>query len=223
MNVRGYNSKKEKIIEIIDKTKADVVTITETNFKRNVPKFVNYNVFFRNRSQRHMGGVMILIHKKFKDVVQLEEGSGENEYVAVKINDTVPEMVVFGVYGTQSGSYGHGMVERNMKEMFGSLGNYVLEGCEVVLTGDINLKIGDGNVNSNENTSKNGRLFKNYVKEFGLEIVNNLKSEPYTFVDPKSKNKSLLDVIITNNKGKKQVFIDKNKIITPYTVTRRKG
>ena len=122
-----------------------IIVINETHCSSNKPpKLKGFVTYSRERQVKRMGGVAVLIHKSLDDgAVKLDVGEGENEFVAVKVETFTPPLVVISYYGVQENQYSQEKVASNLSELMEKARNYSEQGCDVVVSGDFNVKIGN--------------------------------------------------------------------------------
>ena len=123
----------------------------------------------------------------------------ENEFLAVKLTNTVPELVVCVYYGTQASTFGVDQVKFHLSELFLEIQKHTILGANVQLVRDLleNRKLIPQNhpfMNPNE------RLFLDMLENNRLDIMNTISKEPITFVDQSSENhkRCFLDLVTTN-------------------------
>ena len=229
-NVRGYNSKRESVSNIVISKDIHVLIMTETHCRASTyprdSNLANFQTFFRNRKLRSMGGLAVMINRDIlDDVVKVEEGDDENEYFVLLCNNTVPATALCVMYGTQTTSFGRNKVEHHISEMFGSLVKYVDRGCNVVFTGDTNISLGDEDLPGNSNKcDRLGKKFRQWLSDTGLVMRNKMctSGDTTTFVDPVSGSRSTLDIVASNVKIS-DLSIDHDRVNTPYSITKKKG
>ena len=224
-NCRGYSSKRESILQIVNDLDSDVVILTETNFKGTMhPELPNYSSFFRNRSLLCMGGVSIMVKNKFKNyTVRSKVGKGSNEFLIVKMSCFEPKLAIIAWYGSQK-SEGAGVIESNIHELYYEIRECQTAGYSVTLVGDSNLQLGRELIENNDMmVSKAGNLFNEYAKEYGLVAANNLSPDPATYI--RGELSRVLDVVMVDNLQKIKAFStdSEDREFTPFTVKTRKG
>ena len=75
-NIRGFNSKRQALENIVKKLSPTIITLNETAMKHEKkPKLNNYISSSKNRSKQIMGGVCTLVKSEFKDTfMKVAEG-----------------------------------------------------------------------------------------------------------------------------------------------------
>ena len=225
INLRGFLSKKETLLNIINEKSVKIVLINETHapeFKP--PKLKGFNSYARARVNKRMGGVAVLVHHTIDNgAVLVEVGEGDNEYVAVKLETFSPPLVLFSQYGQQENQHGDGVIAGNLAEVMEKAREYSEQGCDLVWCGDLNIKIGNEESGLHENdpaVSKGGKFLLEALKETDMELCNSLhKGKGHTHFDATTNTSRVLDYVISNIKQKFVHFeIDDNCLFTPYRV-----
>ena len=88
-------------------------------------------------------------------------GEEENEYLAVKLETFDPPLVVFSYYGQQENQHPMEKITGHVAEVLEKAERYSDERCDVVISGDFNLKIGNdrSGLGRNEATVSRGGRF----------------------------------------------------------------
>ena len=230
-NVRGFYSKKETLYKIIVENKIDIVMLNETHAAENKPPTLKgFTTYSRARVGKRMGGVAVLIRDELDHgAVKIEEGEGDNEYLAVKLQSLEPPLVVFSYYGQQEGQHSTGKIQGNVAEVLEKIKLYDEMGFDIVWAGDTNLKVGNrqsGLLHNDEAVSRGGQFLLDRLEEEGnLQIANIKHNGPgLTHVDATSGNSRVLDLVITNCDDKiEKVMIDEDLEFTPYRVRVTRG
>ena len=228
INVRGFTSKKCSINNILTSSDVDFLLLTETHlYQGKKPKVNNYNFFARSRDKiNSKGGIAIGFKKELTEhVVKVAEGSGNNEYIIIKITNRKPALVVAVYYGIQENTAQKGNVESNLLELFAMLDKYREQGCDVIVAGDFNVHVGETISGNDGKVSKGGKILNELVEDAGLQYANNIgKGDKRSHVDVSSKTSRALDLIITNIVDKHvRCDVDNDYEMTPYTLRYRKG
>ena len=229
-NIRGWWGKREALDAIIASESCDIIALCETftSGKRH-PSVKGFTTYFRNRVQRAMGGIALIIKdEKAKYAVKVEEGVGENEFIAVKLTNCEPNLVLFLYYGAQSNTFGVDAKKLHVAQLLDSVRKYLNQGCSVLLLGDHNLHIGNDIVEKNDpDASPTGRLFCDMLSNLGLSIMNGLSKNPITYIDRSGVNhrQNVLDLVITNEPQNICEFKtdDTQYKFTPFSVKMKRG
>ena len=227
-NVRGYASKRLVFNNIIKSSEFDVVFVTETHqYDGKGPEVPGY--IFTNRCREKAmskGGVSIGIRKELEPfAIKVFEGTGTNECLMIQLTCFEPNIVVCVMYGNQEATAPKGVIQDNLVETFSKIHEFQQKGFDVIVSGDLNLHIGDAVRGNDPAVSKGGKFLIDLLKQLGLEILNNkAEGDPFTHYDVSSGNKRVLDLIISNAGDKhEKVEIDNEKLITPYRIRVSQG
>ena len=139
----------------------DVICLSETLMSASrYPELAGFSTFFRNRKKKAGGGIAILVRKeKARYAVKLETGAGDNEFLTVKFTNTRPHLVMIVYYGCQA-KVGVDKIKLHLSQLMEVVEKYRLQGCNVNVTGDFNLQIGNGVIKQNHpGDNPCGRLF----------------------------------------------------------------
>ena len=154
-NVDGYTSKKESVIEIVEKEKPDVLTLNDTNLKGKlkvkVHKYFSYN---KNR-EKFKGGVSTVIANHLKhNTMKVTEGTEHDEYIVTRFDHTVPPINIVNVYGAQESRNTDSDIEKSWLRLMKDVKDIETRNEATIIIGDMNCAIGDGQYGINGNKSK---------------------------------------------------------------------
>ena len=204
-NIRGYNSKKESLMQVIDDIQPDVCILNETGLrgrnKVNVPGYLN---FTKNRAEKAMGGISTSIKDKWRSsTVNVGQGEGDDEFLIVRLDNFNPAICVVNCYGEQEGREGKDKVQARWARLRVELDKIKARGEECLLVGDLNKLVGNdmfGVTGNHSKVSMGGRLVRELIASEEYFLVNNMelaRGGPFTRVDPADpREKSCLDLII---------------------------
>ena len=233
-NTDGYKSKKESINEIADKESPDIMTLNDTNLKGNLKvKVPGYFSFNKNR-EKYKGGVATVIANYLKhNTMKVAEGKEEDEYIITRIDNTIPEINIINIYGTQESKTSKDEIEHGWYRLLKEIHDIENRNEAVILIGDMNRHVGNGEYGIRGNISKishGGQLIQEMIKDGQYILINHLdlvKGGPWTFVDRQDNNrKSCLDLAIMSvalNPYLKTAVIDSERNFTPRRVTKTKN
>ena len=144
-NIRGFNSKKESIENIIKDIDVDVCTLNETGLRgRNKVVLPGYISFTKNRAAKAMGGICTAVKDTLKDnVVHVGEGEGDDEFHIIRLDNFTPPICILNCYGEQEGRCGKDVVEAKWARLKHELDNIKGRGEECIFLGDLNKQIGN--------------------------------------------------------------------------------
>ena len=230
-NIRGFTSKRETLSEIVINKNVDIVILNETHLPESKPpKLTNFKTYSRARIGKRMGGVAVLVKKELDDgCVKVESGDGELEYVAVRMETMVPPLTVFAWYGQQEAQHSTDVINNHIAEVISKAKQRVDEGEDVVIAGDLNLKVGNkksGLLHNDDVVSKGGNTLLDTIEEAEIEICNSLHTggPGRTHRDATSKTERTLDLVLSNAKEKIDwLKVDEDLEFTPYRVKLEKG
>ncbi len=226
-NVRGLRSKIESVKNILSSEEYVVALFTEmqcsgtSNIK--ISGYVNY---FRNREERIKGGVSIYVRDKWANFcMKLESGTGDNEYMFLKIEAFDPTIVVCVFYGVIENRTPASKVLHMQSELFNTIKEHVDQGATLVWAGDFNNHLGKAlGLNSNsKDKSAGGRNLVRFVEEEGLQLLN-VKDQSHTHIDVSNNNSKILNLVISNRDDLVSEFkVDTDYKVTPYRMKDVKG
>ena len=103
LNVRGLNSKKNSLCEILKTLSPKIVTLNETALRfKAQPKLKNFSSFNRNGKVKTTGGVATLVDDKDKhSFVKVSEGENEDEFIITRHSNFLMLLNVINIYGEQ--------------------------------------------------------------------------------------------------------------------------
>ena len=204
-NIRGFNSKKESIENIIKDIDVDVCTLNETGLRgRNKVVLPGYISFTKNRAAKAMGGICTAVKDTLKDnVVHVGEGEGDDEFHIIRLDNFTPPICILNCYGEQEGRCGKDVVEAKWARLKHELDNIKGRGEECIFLGDLNKQIGNdelGVAGNHSEISFGGKLVRELLATEEYILVNNMPiatGGPFTRVDPADHDrKSCLDLAI---------------------------
>ena len=225
-NVRGFNSKKLSIEEILKSSDFDVVLMSETHlYKNKSPRIPGYSFIGRSREKvNSKGGVAVGIKKELEPyAVKVFEGTGCNETILIKLTCFSPAVVVGVYYGNQENTTPNNIIENNLTELFTQINAFKDEGCNVLIGGDLNVHVGESIKGNDPAVSKGGKLLLSLCEQLGFDIVNNLgEGCSHTHYDLSSGTSRVLDMVITDDLELQERFeVDNEKQLTPYRIKMR--
>ena len=203
--MRGINSKKLSLIDILGEIKPQLALFTETMLKSQCGfQIEGYTFIGRSREKKSSGGVGILVNDEIKDVITPHETTKDIELIWVSVRRRQKKPIFVGVY------YGKQESRNNRNEMLiemDKLSEEIQEKNnqgEIVLFMDGNAKIGL----LNEPVSRNGVLLKGVFDECRLEVMNESDKciGRVTRVNRKnSEEKSAIDFLVVSEEMEGQI------------------
>ena len=233
-NIRGYNSKKSSLNNIISIVNPNVITLNEVGLRGKKKCSINgYNTYTRNRQKQSMGGIATGIRKdESKFVLKVEEGENDDEFIITRHSQFLKPINIINCYGEQEGRNSNNEIEERFLKICAHLKNIEDRNEEAIFLGDMNKLVGNGPLGIKGNNPKvtfGGKLIHNLLKTEKYTLVNNTEKcvgGPFTRIDPGNPNtKSCLSLIIIS-KGLEEYVeelkIDSKRIFTPHRATKTK-
>ena len=208
-NIRGFTSKMETLDNIVRENNIKIVILNETHLPANRPPVLRgFKTYSRARVGKRMGGVAVLVAKEFDNgAVKIESGDGDLEYLAVRMENFSPPLSVFAWYGQQEAQHKIETINDHIAEVISKAKMYADRGEDVVIAGELNLKVGNkksGLLRNDEAISKGGNILLEALEEAEIEICNSLHAggPGRTHMDATSKTERVLDLVMSNSKDK---------------------
>jgi hypothetical protein len=237
-NIRGFNSKKESLDNILNDRDIDVACLNETNVHgKSKINIKNYFSFTKNNpNKKSMGGIATSVKNDIKQsAVRVNENSEGDEYLIVRLEHVEPPLNILNIYGQQEGRDGQVGKER-VVESWGKILKELcliqMRGEAVLIVGDLNRAVGAdefGVKDNKEKISYGGHLVRELVKDGEYFILNNLElavGGPWTRVDPADGGLSCLDLAIGSTNilpFVKGFSVDSERNFTPKRGTYKDG
>ena len=220
-NMRGYKLKKDTLMQIIQEEKTVVMGIAETNLENGeiIEKIEGYEVKRKDR-KRKGGGVMLIYRKALENMVMEEEDLGDDEILWITIRNKNITIKVGVVYMPQENKTTVAELQRLYKKIGKEVEKATMENARVVLMGDFNAKIGDGEL---EMASKGGKVLKEMAEKQDMLIVNTDERCEGKWTRMMGDERSVLDYMMVKNDDKdyiQKIYIDEEKNMTPYWITK---
>ena len=228
-NCDGFTSKKESFDDIVKDDNPDIIVINDTALKGTrkvkIPKYFSYT---KNR-EKNKGGVATVVANYLKpNTVKFAEGKEGDEYVITRFDNTVPAINLINIYGEQEGRSSIDEIEKSWLRLKSDIEEIESRNEAVMIMGDMNRAIGNGNLGIKDNKdkiSKGGKMLRDLVYEKPYTILNNLdaaKDGPWTWTDRQnSRTQSCLDLVIASNcllPYVTLVWVDRERKFTPRRV-----
>ena len=102
-NIRGFNSKKVSLKNIISRQSPNVITLNEVGLKGN-KKFTiqGYSTFGRNLQKLNIGGIATtIISNESQFCLKVDEGENEDEFIVTRHGQFQKPINIINVYGEQ--------------------------------------------------------------------------------------------------------------------------
>ena len=203
MNVRGFNSKFDSIVDTLINLDIHIAIVNETWFKDKIPCIDDYVLFCKSRQNGRGGGVAIALRKSSNlegEVLDTSEQNSISEWLFLKVNLNKHCIYIMNVYGPQENA--------SLKQVEEFYNNISLCICrhtdfndQIILAGDLNAKL---------NVSRNGKILSSVLKTINL---GDICPPGATHADHKSESK--LDYVLARNILTRDEEIIKNKLLIP--------
>ena len=161
-------------MSIINGVSPNIVTINELGYKKDkrlsIPGFLCYN---RNRPLQNMGGVATAIKNEEKMfTIKVDEGMNKDEFILTRHSQFTPPINILNVYGEIESRSN----TKEIEERWGRLMKIVsrIKACNtsLVLIGDMNKEIGNGQYGVKGKQTKKSVLEENlFITYFLVEII----------------------------------------------------
>ena len=174
-----------------------------------------------------MGGVATAIRNDEKMfAIKVDEGLDKDEFILTRHSQFNPPINVLNVYGEIESRSNTREIEERWGRLLKIISRIELCNESLVLIGDMNKAIGNGQYGVKGNTSKvsfRGKLIHNLLSGGKYQLVNNSTKcvgGPFTRMDPSDSSRlSCLCLVIVNNDllaCVDSLKIDKDRLITPH-------
>ena len=233
-NIRGYNSKKTSLNNIINVLRPNAITLNEVGLRGKKKCSINgYNTYTRNRQQQSMGGIATSIRSdESQFCLKVDEGEINDEYLITRHCQFLKLINLINCYGEQEGRSTNSEIEERFMKIWNHLKIIEVRNEEAIFIGDLNKLVGNGPYGVKGNNPKvtfGGKLIQNLLKTEKYLLVNNSDrcvGGPFTRIDPSNPNiKSCLSLVIIS-KGLEdyvdELKIDSNRNFTPHRATKTK-
>ena len=234
-NIRGFASKKESLINVIDKVRPNCITINETGLRgQNKVKIPGYFSFSKNRIEKCMGGVATAVTNETKEMtVKVKEGSDDDEYIITRLEQYQFPINLVNYYGEQEGRTNKEEIMKKWIRFKKDLDDIKARGEPCIIIGDFNKHIGCDSLGvsgNHEFVSYGGSLVRDLIATEDYILINNSYKTvggPFTRFDPANKSrKSCLEFVIVSANLEpfvKELLIDSAGQFPMQRVVSRKG
>ena len=226
-NLRGFESKKDSLVSIINEVEPNVILLNETHLKVNKkPEIYGYYSYTHNRNNKSMGGVATCVDaREASNTVSIKYGEDEDEYIVTRHSQFVVPINVINLYGEQESRAGNDEIEGRWNRIVHEIETIEKRNEEVLLCGDFNKHLGGIIPDNHIKCSFGGKLVENFLRSGKYVLINATKKVeggPFTRYDPGDPNndkvKSCLDLAIVSKNLFRYVdklIIDKKLALTP--------
>ena len=175
-----------------------------------MPKFKGFQNFNCLKNRRNHG-ITMMVKNHLKDhVVRIPEE--ELEIIHLRFENTTPALHIIGVYLDVEANSTADEIRKTWNKFKNKIDFILKKGESVVTVGDFNRPI------NNPKMTCGKRLLIDWLKEDTMTLLNNSQG---TWVDPRSKKESILDLALVSKNIQqfvKSFKVDVNKTITPCSI-----
>ena len=232
INPTGLKGKVKAVENICNVNNIKVMICSETHCSGSQIPFLsrNFASFHRNRNvvkASSKGGVCIFVHRSMSDhAIILDKGEDEEEWIAVKLTNFNPAIVIMAVYGKQENGPKQEIEDRWMK-IFSHAERYRSYGSRVIIGGDLNIKMGllQGMKRNDEDVSVGGRVVDDLMTKGGWFLANSImEGDQRSHIDRSGGKSRCLDyIIVSDEEMVKEAVIDNDMEATPFRVLMARG
>ena len=197
-NVRGFRSKETMINRIISEENPVIIALAETNIEESEHIDIPGYEIIRADRKSGGGGVLIAHRRCLKNlVVCTSEYKRHNcEMLWEKIDNGKFRMKIGAIYMPQESRTKLVVLQEIYKEIEKEVVDAKEKGDSIIITGDLNCKIGNVIKGNREEISKGGRLLMKMVKKHNLRIVNAEECCNGVWTRVQGEQKSVIDYMI---------------------------
>ncbi len=220
VNIRGYKSKFESLLEKIEEIEPTIFSITETHLMeaQYIKKIKGY-VLYRNDRDNYGGGIIIGVKEELQNICTVVEKSNEvGETLWIVIDNNKVKLRIGTVYAPQETRTS----KDTLKVMYGKIKSQILMGKErqqsLLLMGDFNCKIGEEIKGNKPDVTMGGRMLLKMEKQNNLTILNRSEKCKGLWTRVQGDSRSVLDYILINaeNEGVfTEMLIDEDQEFAP--------
>ena len=217
-NIRGLNSKKQSLEQILDEQDIHIACIEEVNTKK-PPKFKNY-CQFNKLSKVRMHGVTILVHNSLKPHVIRIPDESELECVHIRLENSSPALNVIALYLDVESRSTVEQIDKIWSLLKTKVDSIIERGEACVIMGDWNRPMYD-----DTKTSHGKTLLTDWLNEDKVLLINDRDKSP-TRINPTGGGASVLDLCVASHNISKNITsfkVDTNKEATPFSIINRNG
>ena len=225
VNIRGLESKKESLNEIIKEEDPTIVLLMEimTEEKERIEIEGYKNVTVSKREDK-WGGIMFAIKEELANLIQIKrEERKEAEMLFIQLTCGRSQAMIGLIYTPQENT----MTKEETDKMYKIIEEEVKKAKEqkqvVIIAGDMNCKIGENIKGNKKEISKGGRRMMKMAKNMEMKIMNGDEKckgmWTRTQKDKNSTKKSVIDYVLITEEHQdiiKKMTIDEEKEKTPY-------
>ena len=201
INVRGIKSKLDSLEKTLHTLGTHIAGITETHLARgetiNIP---GYEWRGKERNNKEGGGIGFLIRKVIINITEdIEDLNPQSETKWIKLKTKKPINIAI-MYGQQENTPINQITTQFQELTTNTNRNQVNN--EVIIMGDLNAKINIQTNKHTQETSRNGKLLEEFLKQTNTTATNTLPLHTGTWTRENRNNnneKSVIDYILISN------------------------
>ena len=208
-NVRSINNKKKSIGSILKNNDIDICILSELS-TQNMPKYKGFQNFNCLKNRRNHGITMMVKNHPKDHVVRIPEE--ELEIIHLRFENMTPALHIIGVYLDVEANSTVDEIRKTWNKFKNKIDFILKKGESIITVGDFNRPI------NNPKMTCGKRLLIDWIKEDTMTLLNNSQA---TWVDPRSKKESILDLALVSKNIQqfvKSFKVDSNKAITPCSI-----
>ena len=144
-NIRGYDSKRLSLQNIIGCVKPSLVVLNETHYQHGKKlKLQGYNCFNRNRRQKCKGGIATaVVNTDAMHTLKVKEGDNDDEFLITRHSQFVTPVNVINIYGEQECRSRNDDIQKRWDRIMSEVIKIEAKNEWVVMLGDMNKHVGD--------------------------------------------------------------------------------
>ena len=208
-NVRSINNKKKSIGSILKNNDIDICILSELS-TQNMPKYKGFQNFNCLKNRRNHG-ITMMVKNHLKDhVVRIPEE--ELEIIHLRFENITPALHIIGIYLDVEANSTVDEIRKTWNKFKYKIDFILKKGESIITVGDFNRPI------NNPKMTCGKKLLIDWIKEDTMTLLNNSQA---TWVDPRSKKESILDLALVSKNIQqfvKSFKVDSNKAITPCSI-----
>ena len=232
LNIRGYKSKMDTLMEIINSEKPDVIGLVETMLAEKEKVEINGYFIVRNDRNAEGGGTMFAIRNEYKHIT-IEVNRSEKDFregslwIVLGTNNQVRIVLLYNPQEMET-------TESELQSIYNRITEEIWESKnknqKFILMGDFNNKVGNIIKGNSDIITKGGKLLIKLIQKHNLSIVNTMNITKgiwtRTMISKNKNEKSVLDYMIINKNDEDCILkftVDENKTLASYRLLKEKG
>ena len=170
-NIRGYRSKRNSLIQILEEVKPDIVLLIETNLKGNTAINVpGYRAVCRNRKNFDGGGLAILVNNSIKQNIFIHKIEDNNvECIWIRLGQDTAQPIYIALYYGKQENENKEVINDEIFNLSTEIKREKINTDKILVIGDLNAKMPTQLTGED---SRNGKIIRNLINENNLIITN---------------------------------------------------